>query len=107
MTIGELALAFALGVLAWRGLRRSGLGRRFRAWLARDLIDEACRNVVVALESQREYRERHAYAAGQQEGRQEMWDKVVEQVDARMKYRIGHDFVTPEDLRLAKKGLLH
>lgn len=103
--------------------------RRFVCWLARKEIGEITVQCTKSMAESTQFVERaaaaiektgqanaeliahieitrrQAYAEGQCVGRQEMYDHISQIVAARTH---GHgDYVNPEDLALAKKGLLH
>lgn len=79
--------------------------RRFIRWLARDEIMLVRAEEKAVAEMSAHFERRASYAEGQQVGRQEMYDHIDEAVRERMGGAI--DFVNPEDLARAKKGLLH
>lgn len=91
---------------------RSAIGaawKRLVRWLARDEIAQAYETgsaMTQALAMQQaEMLAQAAFARGQCAGRQEMYDHISDQVTARTGG--APDFVMPEDLARAKKGLLH
>ena len=85
------------------------LWRRLIRYLARKEIDQAFEGGRLNFEMTSapgvQLLMQQSYAKGETAGRQAMYDHIASVVGARMSG--AQDYVTPEDLALAKKGWLH